>query len=153
MLAQGVQIESEQIEVVKNWLKLKSMTDIQVFLGFTNFYQRFIQNFSKIAKQLTSILRTSSVTKSSKNLLLSIDVAEIDEVGGGGSDRQDKMVKRSPSKNSNKAMGYLTPNARQVFTQLRQTFTKAPILQHFDLECHIQIETDPSGYAVEGVLN
>ena len=32
---------------------------------------------------------------------------------------------------------FLTPNAKQAFTQLRQAFTKAPILQHFDLERHI----------------
>ena len=36
--AQGVRIEKEQIEVVKNWPKPESMRNIQVFLGFTNFY-------------------------------------------------------------------------------------------------------------------
>ena len=57
----------------------------------------------------------SSAIRSSKNLLPSIDVAEVDEVGvGGGSDSKDETVRRSPSKNSNKAMGYLTPNARRV---------------------------------------
>ena len=63
-----------------------------------------------------------------------MDVAEVDNVGvGGGDDCKDKMVRRSSSKNLNKATGYLTPNARQVFTQLRQAFIKALILQHFDL--------------------
>ena len=51
------------------------------------------------------------------------------------------------------AMGYLTPKAREAFTQLRQAFTKAPILRHFDPECHIRIETDASGYAIGGVLS
>ena len=36
---------------------------------------------------------------------------------------------------------------------MRQAFTKAPILQHFDPECHIRIETDASGYAIGGVLS
>ena len=31
-------------------------------------------------------------------------------------------------------------------------FTKAPILQHFDPECHIRIETNVSGYAIKRVL-
>ena len=31
-------MEAEQIEVVKKWPKLKSVWDIQVFLGFANFY-------------------------------------------------------------------------------------------------------------------
>ena len=47
----------------------------------------------------------------------------------------------------------LTPDAREVFNQLRQAFTKAPILRHFDPECHIRIETDASGYAIGGVLS
>ena len=72
-----------------------------------------------------------------------------------GSDCEDEMVKRLPltSKNSNKATGYLTSNAKQAFTQLMQAFTKVPILRHFDLECHIRIETDVSGYAIGEVLS
>ena len=40
--AQSVQIKDERIEVVMNWPKPKLMRDIQVFLGFDNFYRRFI---------------------------------------------------------------------------------------------------------------
>ena len=36
--AQRVRMEDEQIEVVKNWPEPKLMRDIQVFLGFANFY-------------------------------------------------------------------------------------------------------------------
>ena len=59
-----------------------------------------------------------------------MDVAENNKAGdGGASDCEDRTVKRSlRSKNSNGATGYLTPNARQTFTQSRQTFTKALIL-------------------------
>ena len=48
---------------------------------------------------------------------------------------------------------FLTPDAREAFNQLKQAFTKAPILWHFDPECHIQIETDALGYAIGGVLS
>ena len=40
--AQEVRIEDKQIEAVKNWLKSKSVRDIQLFINFANFYQRFI---------------------------------------------------------------------------------------------------------------
>ena len=81
-------------------------------------------------------------------------MVEVDEFGvGGGGDCEDKTVERSPSKNLNGAIDYLTPNARQALTQLKQAFTKAPILRHFDLECHIWIETDVSGYAISGILS
>ena len=59
------------------------------------------------------MLRMSSATRSLKNLLSSLDVAEVDEVGVGGSgDCEDETVGRLPSKNSNGATGYLTPDAR-----------------------------------------
>ena len=128
MSAQGIKIKDEQIEVVKIWPKLKSMRNIQVFLGFANFNQRFIQSFSKIAGLLTSMIQTNSTTRSSKNSLLSMYV-ESDKIVGGGGDCKDKTVKRSPRfKNSNGAKVYLTPDARPVFIQLKQAFTKAPIL-------------------------
>ena len=82
-------------------------------------------------------------------------MAESDEVGdGSGGDRKNGTIERSlRSKNLNGATGYLTPNARRAFTQLRQAFTKALILQYFDTQCQIRIETDKSGYAIGSVLN
>ena len=90
------------------------------------------------------MFQTISTTRLSKNLLLSIDVAESDEVGGdSGGDREDGTVERSPhSKKLNKATDYLTFNAGWAFTQLKQAFTKALILGHLDPEYHIRIETD-----------
>ena len=52
-------MEAKQIEVVKKWPEPKSVQDIQVFLSFANFYQQFIQGFSRIAAPLTSILKTA----------------------------------------------------------------------------------------------
>ena len=49
--------------------------------------------------------------------------------------------------------GFLTSGARKAFTKLRQAFVKAPILHRFDLERHIRIETDASGYIIGGVLS
>ena len=52
-------MEAKKSEVVKNWCKPKLIRDIQVFLGFANFYWRFIQGFNKIAAPLTSMLKIS----------------------------------------------------------------------------------------------
>ena len=48
---------------------------------------------------------------------------------------------------------FLTLDARKIFNHLRQPFIKAPILRHFDPECHIWIKTDALGYAIGGVLS
>ena len=50
-------------------------------------------------------------------------------------------------------LNFLTPKAKLAFTKLRQAFVKAPILHHFNPECHIQIEIDESGYAIGEVLS
>ena len=48
---------------------------------------------------------------------------------------------------------FLTPDIKTTFNRLRLAFTEAPILQHFDPECHIWIEIDALGYAIGGVLS
>ncbi len=39
---QDIRMEEEQIKAVHDWPKPQSVRDIQVFLGFANFYRRFI---------------------------------------------------------------------------------------------------------------
>lgn len=55
---QGICMEDKKIEVIRDWPKLKSIKDIQLSIGFANFYWRFIQCFSKIATLLTLMLKT-----------------------------------------------------------------------------------------------
>ena len=48
---------------------------------------------------------------------------------------------------------FLTPEAKLAFLRLRQAFTEASILYHFDPEQYIWMETDASGYAIDGILS
>ncbi len=57
---QGIRMEEEQIKPVRDWPEPQSVCDIQVFLGFANFYRQFIQGFSRLAASLTSMLKTTS---------------------------------------------------------------------------------------------
>ena len=47
-----------------------------------------------------------------------------------------------------KKPNFLNPNTKKAFNYLRLALIKASILRHFDLESHIWIETDVSGYAI-----
>ena len=172
-------MEAEKIEIVKEWPEPKSVRDIQVFLGFANFYQWFIQSFSKIAAPLTSMLKTtlSSEVRAADEVLVANEVSSVE--GGGESiekcgklsktekssksrNTKDKKSAKSkkPSKSGNSpnfdvtkaGPSFLTPKARSAFNRLRLTFIKALILRHFDPECHIRIETDALSYAIGGVL-
>ena len=144
-------MEEEKIDAVKAWNELKLVQDIQVFIGFANFYWRFIQGFTKITAPLTSMLKTSF------QLADALPATGIDnsEVVGSSSGNEGKSAKSDFTKPVRRAEepSFLTPDARRAFTQLRQAFTEAPILRHFDPERHIRIETDASGYAIGGVLS
>ena len=84
-----------------------------------------------------------------------------DKVVGGGGDRNLSKSKKSKNTKSGiqmrigatGALTFLTPDAREAFNQLRQAFTEAPILRHFDPECHIWIKTNASSYAIDGILS
>jgi len=48
-----VHMDKSKVEVIKTWPTLHSMKDVQSFLGFANFYQRFIEGYSGIVLPLT----------------------------------------------------------------------------------------------------
>ncbi|WVZ76436.1 hypothetical protein U9M48_024412 [Paspalum notatum var. saurae] len=54
---EGVSVDPEKIEVVSNWKTPRNMTEIRSFLGLAKYYWRFIENFSKIAKPTTELLK------------------------------------------------------------------------------------------------
>ena len=120
-------MKDKKIEVMKNWLKLKSMKSIQVFPDFANFFWRFIQGFNKIARLFTLMLWSNGL---SKNLLLLMDMAKSDDLGiiSGDGNCKDEIDKGLLFKNCNETMGYLSLKARLPFIQLRKMFTKALIL-------------------------
>ena len=50
-----VKMEQEKIKTVKEWKTPAKVKDVESFLGFANFYQQFIQNFSHTAKLLNKL--------------------------------------------------------------------------------------------------
>lgn len=50
-------MDQKKVEAVKNWLQPTTVKEMQRFLGFANFYCRFIAHYSQLAAPLTSLLR------------------------------------------------------------------------------------------------
>ena len=61
----GVAMDQRRVAAIQDWPKPKSYHDVQVFLGFVNFYRRFIHHYSQIAGPLTGLLKGSEKGKKS----------------------------------------------------------------------------------------
>ena len=55
--ARGISMDPGKVSAITSWPPPRSVHDIQVFIGFANFYRRFISNYSKITSPITSLLK------------------------------------------------------------------------------------------------
>ncbi|WVZ75668.1 hypothetical protein U9M48_023703, partial [Paspalum notatum var. saurae] len=56
----GVAVDPSKVESVLNWKQPESVTEIRSFLGLSGYYRRFIKDFSKTAKPMTSLTKKNA---------------------------------------------------------------------------------------------
>jgi transposase InsO family protein len=56
-------MDRKKVEAILDWEEPRNVHDVQVFLGFANFYRRFIKEYSKKAAGLTDLLRKENKKK------------------------------------------------------------------------------------------
>ena len=122
----GIRMEEERIDDIKKWPEPESIRDIQIFIGFANFYRRSIKSFNRIAALLNGILKTtrSSVPSASR-------VDDDKDIGGGGAVGQSDTSRKSAKSKSQTKSGnlgnsidleeskFLTSDARKAFNCLK----------------------------------
>ncbi|MBW0550117.1 hypothetical protein O181_089832 [Austropuccinia psidii MF-1] len=106
----GLKMYSSKVQQILNWPQPKNIKALQSFLGFSNSYYSFINNYSKKITSLTSLLK-----------------------------------KDSPF--------FFNGEALSQFQILKEAFTTAPILSHFNPSLPTIVETDASDYALGAVLS
>ena len=97
-------------QTILGWPAPSRIRDLQSFLGFANFYQRFIDNYSGIVIPLTRLLRKDTPWKWS-------------------------------------------PRCQEIFDMLKQAFTEAPVLRHYNPDHPITLECNTSDYAIAAILS
>jgi len=107
---EGIAMDPSKTQTILGWPAPLRIHDLQSFLGFANFYQRFIDNYSGIVIPLTHLL-----------------------------------CKDTPWKWS--------PQCQEIFDMLKQAFTEAPVLRHYDPDHPITLECDASDYAIAAILS
>lgn len=109
--ANGISMSPDKIKSIQEWENPTSLKECQQFVGFANFYRRFIHNFSAIVKPLTD------------------------------ANKGDKKDWR------------WTEPMLIAFKTLKDRFTTAPVLAHFNPDLIAHVEADASDFAIGSVLS
>lgn len=104
---------------------------------------------------------TDPVVDGEDSVINRIDNSEANRAKISAKITKSKTQEKSKNKNLAKSKtlaqssksDFLTPKVGQVFTKLRQAFIRALILYYFYLNCHIRIEINTSGYAINRVFS
>ncbi|GJV80007.1 putative reverse transcriptase domain-containing protein [Tanacetum coccineum] len=59
ILSEGIHVDPAKIESIKDWASPKTPTEIRQFLGLADYYRRFIEGFSKIARPMMKLTQKS----------------------------------------------------------------------------------------------
>lgn len=55
----GIEMDPAKVKAIEEWMLPTSLKELQSFLGFTNFYRRFILGYSDLTRPLTDLTRQS----------------------------------------------------------------------------------------------
>ena len=58
---EGVRLNPEKLSAMKNSKELKTVKDVQSFLGLSGYYRKFIKNFSSIARPLINLTQKDTI--------------------------------------------------------------------------------------------
>jgi hypothetical protein len=137
---QGVSVDTTRVQEIREWPMPKTEMEIQAFTGFTNYYRRFIKNYSKITAPLHNVLIKESTQEAKE-----ARAKEKATLSGG---QLKALGKRRRSREID-----IGPEARRAVEQLKDAFCEAPVLTHFQPGAPLRVETDASQFAIGAVLS
>ena len=111
-----------EIETIESWPEPESVHDVQAFIGFTGFYRRFIEGYSKICAQLTDQTKTKGKKPSKRKIRHR---------------RRRRSNPRSQSQDNGDSNFLFTQETREAFQKLKQIYSTSTLLRHFNSELRI----------------
>ena len=76
----GIETDPKKISAVLQWPKPTTVTQVRKFLGFTNYYRKFLHNYAKIAKPLHLLTSGDNANKKRSKIIWSDDCEEAFEL-------------------------------------------------------------------------
>ena len=56
MSKEGIKNDPKKVTAIHEWLVLKIVTEVRSFLGFTNYYQKFIPKYTNIGRPINQLV-------------------------------------------------------------------------------------------------
>ncbi|SLM33751.1 gag polymerase env [Lasallia pustulata] len=138
---EGIYMDLERIRAIEEWQPPANVYELQVFLGFANFFRRFIRNYSRIAAPLLNLLKTGKDKKK-----MGIEVRQTNVVP------KNVVPENIVPENVVPAPFPLSKAAMEAFKALKEAFTSAPLLRYFDENKPMRVETEASAFAIGRIL-
>ena len=64
----GIEADPKKIEAIQKWPEPKTVTQVRSFLGFTNYYRKFMFRYAQIAKPLNELTSGENAHKKNKDV-------------------------------------------------------------------------------------
>jgi hypothetical protein len=132
----GVVMDPIRVKTIQDWPEPESYRDIQVFLGFANFYRRFVFNYSEVVRPLVDHMTAAQKPPEGQ--------------ATAAPGKKKKGPRKGPTK-FYKAWSW-PANVAQAFHAIRERFMDAPVLRHFDPLKEVMVITDASDFAMAAIL-
>ena len=58
--ADGIRVSGDKVQAIQDWPVPTNTTEVRGFLGLSNFYRRFVRNYSRVALPLTELTRDTA---------------------------------------------------------------------------------------------
>ena len=66
VLEKGLETNKGKTEVIRKWHTPITVTEVHSFLGFTNYYRRFIENYAQVSKPLYGVILGQNASRKNK---------------------------------------------------------------------------------------
>lgn len=131
----GVETDPNKITALTSWPRPNNISELKSFLGFTGYYQRFVRDYSKIAKPLNDLTAGYVLAKKKKH------------------DNTSKGQRSFPNVDLKKPFNEKwTPSCEEAFKTLIERLTTAPVLGFADSKQPYILHTDASLHGLGAAL-
>ena len=72
----GIQTDSKRVEAICKWPVPTNVTEVRSFLGFINYYQRFIKKYVQVAKPLYKLILEGNASKKQNSIRWDLECQE-----------------------------------------------------------------------------